>query len=86
MGVALSPPWAAEPSAVALGAALGQARALEREAGRADRARSGPWPAATSYAVLVLATISPVMVVGWSWRRGAGVGYPAPAPYNTHAY
>lgn len=48
MGVALRLSWAVEPSAVALGAALGRARTLEREEGRADRVRSGPWPAATS--------------------------------------
>lgn len=48
MGVALRLSWAVEPSAVALGAALGRVRALEREAGKADRVRSGPWPAATS--------------------------------------
>lgn len=38
VGAALRPPWAAAPSAVALGAALGRARAMKREAGRADRA------------------------------------------------
>lgn len=48
MGMALRLSWTVEPSAIALGAALGRARALEREAGRADRVRSGPWPAATS--------------------------------------
>lgn len=37
VGAALRPPWAAAPSAVALGAALGQAGAMKREAGRADR-------------------------------------------------
>lgn len=41
VGVALRSPWAAEPSAVALGAALGPARAMEREAGRADRPARG---------------------------------------------
>lgn len=72
VGAALRPPWAAAPSAVALGAALGQARAMKREAGRADRPRSGPYPAAISYAARVLATISPAMVVRWRWRWGTG--------------
>lgn len=42
VGAELRPPWAAAPSAVALGAALGPAGAMKREAGRADRPARAP--------------------------------------------
>lgn len=72
VGVALRPPWAAAPSAVALGAALGRARAMKGEEGRADRpARAwsqGPSP----NAVPILATFSPSNGSGKEMELGVG--------------
>lgn len=77
-GAALRPPWAAAPSAVALGAALGRAGAMKREAGRADR------PIANDH---LLCCPGPGDHFA---SRGSGtemeVGDGIPAPYNTHAY